>query len=292
MKRAAKILCIFIFRALERRLSVRNLYRILKLPAFLWATIKMCGKENHQTPLPQFLQVNGSAQLKRQRHATIFLSNVLDYFPDQLPTPKWKGCCRIHGLERVQTALQNGRPVILALVHFGPYWLMRAWLRSVGIPFAPLVGGRIKSRPRYRRQLDKYIPMPEVSPVFYLDQLRKTSAFLAAGNVLGVTIDNAQADKTMSVPFCEGWTFQMATGAVRLAIRQQAELIPCIIADEGDWQFRLELGRPVPKEFLAQEKDWPRAGKHLLEEMMPLLRAHPEQCQREFIGCLQKNSAA
>ena len=45
----------------------------------------------------------------------------------------------------------------------------------------------------------------------------------------------------------------MNTGAVRLAIRQQAELVPATLVDEGGWHFRLELGRPVPKEFLATE---------------------------------------
>ena len=86
---------------------------------------------------------------------------------------------------------------------------------------------------------------------------------------------DVQRGKQIDLPFCEGWTFQMASGAVRLAIHNQAELIPCILADEGGWRYRLRLGKPVPREYLASEKDWFRAGKHLLDEMRPDFHAHP-----------------
>jgi lauroyl/myristoyl acyltransferase len=294
MKRVLKTFWFFIFRALERRLSVRNFYRVLQPLAWIRATLKTAFKEkttfkaNNHLSLPEFLRVKWSFRLNQRQRMSICLSNVLDYFPDQLATPKWQVCCRINGLDHVQRAQRNGRPVILVSLHFGPYWLTRAWLRSVGIPMAPLSGGTVENRPDFRRRLDKYIPLPGIPTVFFLDQLRKTPSFLAAGNVLGIMIDNAHVSKQITVPFCEGWTFRMTTGAIRMAIQQNAELIPCVITDEGDWRFRLELGRPVPKEFLDKETDWPRAGKHLLDEMMPHFQAHPEQCEREFILCLQK----
>ena len=55
----------------------------------------------------------------------------------------------------------------------------------------------------------------------------------------------------------------MATGAIRLAIRHRAELIPCSIIDEGRWRFQIELGRPAPEECLATETELVSAGKHL-----------------------------
>ena len=79
---------------------------------------------------------------------------------------------------------------------------------------------------------------------------------------------DAPTGKQMIVPFCDGWDFQMATGAIRFAIRHQAELIPCSIIDEGSWHYRITLGRPVPREHLTPEADWSRAGKRLLGEML------------------------
>jgi lauroyl/myristoyl acyltransferase len=292
MKRVLQTFCFFIFRALERRLSVRNFYRILLPPAWMRATLKTAFKRNSHLPVPECLQVERSFRLDQRQRMAVCLNNVVDYFPEQLATPKWRDRCRINGLGHLQTAQRDGRAVVLAMLHFGPFGLTRAWLRSAGVPVAALSSGNVENRPDFRRRLDEHIPLPGISTVFFLNQLRKASAFLAAGNVLGVMIDNAKVQKQMAVPFCEGWTFWMATGAIRMAVQQHAELIPGVIIDEGGWHFRLELGRPVPGEFLDKESDWPLAGKHLLHEMMPHLQAHPEQCHPDFILCLQKNPAS
>jgi hypothetical protein len=83
----------------------------------------------------------------------------------------------------------------------------------------------------------------------------------------------------------------MATGAIRLAIRHHAELIPCTIIEEGPWRFRIEAGKPVPKEFLTAESEWPRAGTHLLAAMLPHFQAHPEQCTSNLIARLSSSAA-
>jgi hypothetical protein len=133
---------------------------------------------------------------------------------------------------------------------------------------------------------NRFSPFPEIPTAFYQDQLREAAEFLAVGNLLLVSIDTP-VSKPMDVPLGEGWTFQMATVALRLAVRHQAELIPCYITDRGRWRFRITLGRPVPGEFLAAEAGWVNAGRHLLDEMLPVLRAHPEQCSAHFLRCLK-----
>jgi hypothetical protein len=141
--------------------------------------------------------------------------------------------------------------------------------------------------------LDKYFPDPAIPTTFCLDQLRELLAFLAAGNPLCIAMDvPGSEDKKVEVPFCAGWTFRMNTGALRLALRQRAELIPASIIDEGGWRFRIELGRPVPEELLAGEAGWPRAGKFLLDEMMPYFQDRPELCKGDFILCLKKTAAS
>lgn len=171
--------------------------------------------------------------------------------------------------------------------------MIRPWLRSVGIPAAAFLGGRSGNRPKIKRHLDKYFPDPDILTTFCPDQLREVLAFLAAGHPLCIAADVGKSDdKKIEMPFCAGWNFQMNTGALRLARRQRAELVPATLIDEGGWYFRLELGRPVPGEFLTTEAGWPSAGKFLLDEMMPHWRAHPEQCKSDFILCLKKIAAA
>jgi lauroyl/myristoyl acyltransferase len=218
-----------------------------------------------------------------------YLNQFVQYFQDRLSGAKWREHCRITGLDRLRQARENGRPVVLAFCHFGPITLLRIWLRAAGIPAIIVAGGKSETRSRLMKRLAGFALLAEVPTVFHLDQLRDATGFMASGNPLLIAIDGP-AGKQMELPFCEGWTFRMATGAVRLAIHHQAELIPCSIIDEGRWHFRIELGRPVPREFLNAESDWSRAGKHLLDEMIPHLRSHPEQFGRDLMVCLKKKS--
>jgi lauroyl/myristoyl acyltransferase len=283
-----------IIRMLERRLSVQNLYRVLMPFVFMRATVNSAFKDfRPPVPLPECLQATWTRRLYRQQRMNGYLNRILDYFPDQLAGPKWRDRCRINGLDRLQQAQQDGRTVVLAFVHLGPYMLIRTWLRSAGIAVAIFSGGKPENRWKMRRRLDKYFPFPKIPTVFFLNQLREAPTFLAAGNPLCMAMDNPRSEgKQMDVPFCEGWTFRMTTGAVRLAIRHQTELIPATMIYEGRWRFRLELGQPVPKEFLATEADLARAGKYLLDEIMPHMKAHPELCGRDLILCLKKTAAS
>jgi lauroyl/myristoyl acyltransferase len=276
---------------MERSLQPSKLYALLKPFISVRVILNTFFKKNRTcVPLPDFLVAAGTARTGRRQRRNSYLNEYIRYFPERLAEAKWMDRCRITGLERLRLARQNGRPVVLAFSHFGPFFLLRLWLRSAGIPTASLMGGKLEHRSRLRQLSDRVVPFPEVPSVFYLDRLREMANFLASGSPLLIAIDG-EAGKQMELPFCEGWTFRMATGAMRLASRHQAELIPCSIMDEGCWRFRIALGRPVPREFLTAESDWALAGKHLLEEMIPHFQAHPEQCARTLIGCLRKNSA-
>jgi lauroyl/myristoyl acyltransferase len=194
-----------------------------------------------------------------------------------LPSAKWRNRCRIVGAEHLQKTRGSGRPVVLAFCHFGAYDLLGFWLHASGFPVATLVGAASASKSGFRRLNSRISPFAANPVMFFLDQMPQACKFLAAGDALLIAIDS-HSGKQMSVPFREGWVFQMATGAIRLATRHQAELIPCCIIDEGGWQFRLELGRPVPREYLTVGNDGISAGKHLLEEMSVHFQACPEQC--------------
>ena len=139
------------------------------------------------------------------------------------------------------------------------------------------------------RLKDEFSPFPEVPIAFYNDQLRAADEFIVTGNPLLVPID-VPVQKQIHVPFCADWTFQMAAAAVRLAIRHHAELIPCTIVDEGRWRFTIRLGEPVPQELLLSKNDWLPAGKHLVDQMIPIFRARPEQCRPDLIRCLKPNA--
>jgi hypothetical protein len=277
-------------RAGERRLSPQAFYSGIK-PFFLARAVANCAfrKRAYASPRPDFLHITEPGRAGRQQRTNGYLNHVLEFFPDRLSGKKWIRNCRVDGMEPVQSAVRNNRPAILAFSHFGPFFLLRFWLRAHGIPAASLLGGASEDRGVLMRLKDRFSPFPEVPIAFYSDQLRAADEFVAAGNPLLVPID-APAHKRINVPFCEGWTFQIAAGAVRLAIRHNAVLIPCTIVDEGRWYFSIKLGEPVPREFLLSKTDWLPAGKHLIDQMIPIFRARPEQCPPDLIRCLKQNA--
>lgn len=270
-------------------MSGPRFYSILRPFFFARAGLNSLFKTHKPSAaLPDFLRASRADPIASQQRMNGYLNHIIEFFPERLAEAKWMNNCRLEGSGPVEQAQQNGRPVVLAFCHFGPYYLLRYWLRAAGFPAATFVGGKSEIRPRLARFKDRFSPFPEIPVAFYQDQLREVSRFLAAGNPLLIPID-APVGKQMIVPFCEGWTFQMATGAVRLALRYQAELIPCSIIDEGCWHFHIKFGRPVPGEYLTAEADWTRAGKHLLDEMILEFQACPEQCSVDLTRCLKQN---
>jgi len=290
-KSACDLVFFFVIRGAERLLSIRGLHGILNSVVFVRAAVNTVFKNpGPPAPVPDFLRTPQTRRTARQYRQNHYLNHFLEFFPERLAEARWSNGCRIEGLERLWQAGQRRRPVVLAFCHSGSYFLLRFWLRAAGIPAATFIGGPSSGRAVSMRFKDRYSPFPEIPTAFYQDQLRAAAEFLAAGNPLLMPID-APAGKQMNVPFCEGWTFQMATGAVRLAGRHRAELIPCSITDEGRWRFHIRLGQPTPEEFLAAEAGWVRAGKHLLDEMLPVFQAHPEQCAVDLLRCLKPNSS-
>jgi lauroyl/myristoyl acyltransferase len=217
------------------------------------------------------------------------LSRVLEFFPERLATSKWQTRFRTSGLHHIQEARKNGKRVVLVCFHFGTYKLIPFWLRALGIPVIALVGGKSDQRPRAKRMKDKLSPFPHIPTVLYTcDQMRKVVEHLSAGAVLLVAADR-EANKQITLPMDDEWSFRMATGAIRLASHCDAELIPCCMTDEGRWHFRLEIGHPVPQEYLVGDLMTVRAAEHLLQEMLPPVRNQPEQSSSYLLDCLRRN---
>src|ERR1041385_7951446 len=205
-------------RRAEQRLTVDALYSLLKPLAFARALLNTIFKNPHSgLALPLCLQVPWTTRMAREDRMRRYLNQVLEYLPDRLGNPKWKDRCQITGANQFAKARQDGRPVVAVFCHFGPYHLLRPWIRASGIPSAALVGKSSVHRPEFTLRTNRLLSHPNVPTRFYLDELKAVAQFLAAGNVLFTTLDGKMG-KHMAIPFCDGWHFQMATGGIRLTI--------------------------------------------------------------------------
>jgi hypothetical protein len=267
-------------RRLERLLSPDALYRVVAPFIHARTAIKI---KRTMLLLPACLRRDGYkfvySQAKRRGD---HFASMLEYFPDQLSNSKWRNRVEFVGLEHLESARRNRKPVVLAFCHFGPFFLLRYWLRAAGFPAATVIRGKAEDRSSTKRLADHVSPFAEVHVAFYQDQLRELVEFLQAGNPLLIALD-AELGKQIEAPLDSQWRVQVASGPIRLAIRHEAELIPCIITDKGRWKFRIKLGPPVPEEFLRTGQET-EVVKQLVDAIVPELREHPEQCLERVIN--------
>jgi lauroyl/myristoyl acyltransferase len=273
-------------RGLERLLSPDHLYSLLFPLALTWALA-------HKNDAPPGCPALGQSSPVRRLHAVrikYILSRILEFFPDRLLAPKWQCRFATGGLQHLQQARKNGHPVVLVCFHFGAYKLTPFWLRALGIPVIGLLRGNSRERSRLKKMKDKLSPFPRMPTVLYSeDQLRSAVEHLSKGTVLLLTVDRA-VGKQVIVPIDEEWSFQMATGSIRLASHCHAELMPCFMIDEGRWNFRLQIGQPIPPDYLTKESDVAQTAEYLLQEMLPYVREHPEEAGAHLRGRFQRAS--
>ncbi|MBI5775324.1 MAG: hypothetical protein HZA89_16510 [Verrucomicrobia bacterium] len=221
------------------------------------------------------------------RAATAFhLSRFICFFPHRLTAPEWRERCRLRGFAPVRAALAAGRPVVLATLHFGPLPLMRYWLRAGGIPAATMVsesaGSRSALRLRKDALSDQATKMSGVPHVIEQGEVRKALRFLEQAAALMVAMD-FHAGKLVEVRE-DGRVVRLSCGAIRLAARSGALLVPCLIRETGGWQFEIRCGQPVSDDVVLS-KSVGAAAAHLWREFSAEVRAHPEDCGVELRAC-------
>lgn len=286
MKAAIELARFAIFRRLERRLSVERLYSTLRAPALARARFNHAFNRPRPRPLPACFRP-GERVCPTELRTAAYLNHTLEFFPDRLGTEKWIKRCTFAGTEQLREAKEQGRPVILAFCHFGPYALLRAWLRAAGFPAMTLLKGKSRRRSLLKRMEDDRSPFPGVPTAVYQDQLREALGWLRAGNPLLAAADGREG-KQMQAAVRDNWFCEMATGPLRLARRHGARLFPCSITDEGSWRFRMEIGPPVPDELLNGEAHWREAGKFLFGEFFPAMESNPDQCSAYLLKRFQR----
>jgi lauroyl/myristoyl acyltransferase len=276
-------LAFYAIRNLEQRVSPTGLYMALAPLAFARAAFSFSQR------FPEYFCEPPSSRKAWRARMNYLLGRGLEFIPDRLATAKWQARFQTTGLVHIQEARERKRSVVLVCFHFGAFKLIPFWLRSQGIPVIALLGGESGSRSAAKRMKDKLSPFSPLPTVLYRkDQLRSVVRFLRTGHVLFVAVDR-ETGKRITIPINEHCSFQMATGAIRLAAKCDAELIPCFMIDEGRWQFRLEIGQPVPSEFLTTKLDNIGAAQHLLRELLPVVSKHPEFCADYLVNCLRPN---
>jgi len=284
VKGVRALLFVPLVRLLERLLPVPALLAIF-LPLAAWRALSswVLKKEHRLEQRPAWLRAEDPFQPSVFNRLHWYLNQTLLYFPDRLNHPKWRRRCRFVGLEHLRSPGGTTGP-ILAFLHFGPYQLLRSWLRAAGLPVSVLVSYRAHERSQFMKWHHRRTPFAEVPPTFHLENLVDAIRHLQAGRPLAMALDSDRG-RMMQVPLADGWSLPTATGAIRLARKHEAPLLACSIRCEGPWRHVVEISAPVPAALWWQTDE--EVGSHLLAHLFPLLRRHPDQCLRRLVRQIQ-----
>jgi lauroyl/myristoyl acyltransferase len=111
--------------------------------------------------------------------------------------------------------------------------------------------------------------------VFDRTELRRASEHLRAGRILAMAVEGGRDRHLRLVK--DGYTFDMATGVLRLAALTGAVVIPCLITAGPNLSFTVHLGDPVPEELVLRKDLHLAACEHLFHEFLQVVERNPGQ---------------
>ena len=173
------------------------------------------------------------------------------------------------GLDALEKAAATGRPVILAVAHFGNYDAMRAALAARGWPVGALY------RPMNNTLFnDHYIPAIRAiaEPLFPRGRsgLAAMLRFLKGGGWLALGFD--QHDYLAPELRFFGLPARTVLTPAELALRYDALVVPIAGIRQPDGiSFRVEVGAPIP------HSDAETMMQALNDDLEALIRRYPEQ---------------
>jgi KDO2-lipid IV(A) lauroyltransferase len=182
---------------------------------------------------------------------------------------------RIEGWEHLDQALQQGRGVIVVTAHFGNMDIMLQLPASFGVTFhAPAQHIQPERLFRYVSSLRSRHGVR----VFPVDgPLLRVVRALRRGEMVGLPCDRGIADNSRMVDFF-GAPARLPVGAVRLALRTGAPLIPAFGLRLPDDTFVMRIGPPLELVQTGDREDDLLAGLRTIVKVMErYISQNPEQ---------------
>ncbi len=284
-------------RLAERLLPVPLLRLLLWPPAALLAayeltparrTVRLFGR------LPPSLRpsVSRGRWLWRlwTRRTALIMARFFRFWPDRLRAPRWQSRCRVHGAAQLDAVLDGGRPVILATLHYGCLTELYHCLRARGLMVAAVSARGEAQWSGYRKHLnalaDEANGLTGLPRVYEVGDVWSARDHLAKPRrLLTITLDGYHGQRPVVVrgpDFC----LRLGSGAVRLAAVAKAVIVPCLICAPRGLAVEIHFGTPVPDDLVADPCRHPAAAEHVVGELLPLIRALPEQCVDQLLSVL------
>ncbi|MDD4940929.1 MAG: ELM1/GtrOC1 family putative glycosyltransferase [Candidatus Omnitrophica bacterium] len=182
----------------------------------------------------------------------------------------------IDGLEHVAEAFRRGKGVFFVSVHEGSWELSSILAQQLNIPFSLFV--REQKMPRLNGLLNTYRRAKGCRIIRREDQARELIRLIRANESCGMSID--QGGRTgVGVRFF-GKDASMAPGAVRLALKYDAALVPVFSSRTSGPCIKLTIEPPVKLKRTGDDEEDIRTN---LQDLAGLFEGHLRRQPQEYL---------
>ena len=198
-----------------------------------------------------------------------WLKNVTDFLKQPyISKEKLKERVRLKGLVHLRKALKKGKGVILITAHIGNFeWAgCRIALEGIDIWGTAL--------PRKNKRVQKFfedIRSSKGLKSLYIDRILNVFRILKNNEVVAIPSDWDSTGNSKKRFKFFGKTAYFPTGAVRLALRSGAQLVPCFIWRVGKYTHQEILEKPVE---LIREGDKDIILQKNMEKVLKILEKY------------------
>lgn len=263
------------------RLPRRIVYGVARLAAEAVYMLRASIRRHVQANMRQVLGPDASQHLVR-RAAREAVRNAARYYADLIRMPHmnvhrfYEQEFTLEGLSYLENTLAAGRGAVMASAHFGNPEIGVQVLAAVGIQvlalIEPLEPPQLLRLTQRLRSAHGHTYLPAT-----FSGVKEMLRHLRSGGVVAILIDRDIQGRGVPLPFC-GRPAPMPTGAVDLALRSGAELIPAFVRRERGFRYHGYIGPPLSLERTGDEQQDLRVNSlNLLARFEEHLRSDPGQ---------------
>jgi KDO2-lipid IV(A) lauroyltransferase len=179
------------------------------------------------------------------------------------------------GLNHLETAVAEGKGVILITGHFGNWELLGTWLAQKGYPL------KVIGKSAYDPRLDKIIVETRNKAGYFNiargKATREILRCLRKGQLIGMLIDQDTSVEGVFVRFFGRWA-HTATGPVVLAKKFSCPVVPIFIRLRKDLTYRIECQSAIALSRTGEEeKDIQTDTQKCSDAIEQIIRRYPAQ---------------
>ncbi len=200
--------------------------------------------------------------------------NIADFLKNKvISREKLKQRIRLEGLENLKKGLKKGKGVVIFTCHIGNFEWSGCRIGIEGYKFWAITLFRKSER------TNRFFESNRLSKGFftvYVNRIHHIFRHLKNNEIVAVPLDWDSTGKSARSYNFFGRKANLPTGALQIALRSGAALIPCFIWRDGKYTHHQVIGEPVELELTGEKEE-------LIEKNMKKIIPIMEKYIREHI---------